>query len=667
MFGKLSLKEFFSNQSALKLFFCNTLVLIGIFSAVIYITISVFEDETTNSAKIESNLISQMILDSAYLALVTEDDDLLESHIKPFLNERFISSIRVLKENEVLYSSKSILMESKETDNHYFFRFEKELKTDRDIPVIFEIWFSKEFHKSSHQKVFYTVLTLMFISIGLILAVGMITVYNFYMPFKRIKDYVLNFGTNRSQYDSKDMQIPYDDIKDQSIQSAIMKINFLFEQVSTEEDRLQRKIDIQTDKLNQKAKELEVSLFKVQKLLKAKSDFLANLSHEIRTPLNSIIANSEIMLNTDDISREQCFDLRLKILEQAESVTEMINSVLEFSSIENIDLKNEPVQVSLRSLLSAQYNTHSAYARKHHLNFVIDFDQDNDYIISIDEKKVMSILTNLINNSIKYVDIGEVHLKVRLHEDYIDFFVEDNGNGIDEKYVADIFKPFTQGADVLRKGSAHKGVGLGLAIVEKYTHAINGTVIVNSNSKEGLSVRVRIPVDSIVKVQSVRNSGILKLFDENQGILSVNKKDDLKIEGINDLKILIVDDNKDNVDGCEGYLKILGSNNFSSVFNGTDALAAMSDSYYDIVLLDIQMPDISGIDVAKKLHERKDRKNFNIIGVTAYSEYLEAWKSNEEHDGMSMQEFFDGIIVKPYKIVTLRDKIKDIIDEKKRV
>ncbi len=395
-----------------------------------------------------------------------------------------------------------------------------------------------------------------------------------------------------------------------------------------------------------KEKQVESNLRKAKELAeesnRAKSSFLASVSHEIRTPLNAIIGFTE-QLSKTHLSKQQKNFIDI-IDKSSEHLLALVNEILVLSKIDAGEVYfNEepfkPVQV-----LKEVYNTLKIKASEKSLNFKYIGDENEDVIVLGDSMRLRQILMNVVTNAVKFTDSGFVELKCNCSEESgslikARFEVLDTGIGIPENKFTDIFEQFRQADSLIYK--KYGGTGLGLTISKHLVELQNGTISLQSEPGRGSQFVIEIPYKKSVQ----------EIFE----IQEENRVDTTVLAGT---KILLVDD--DSVNRLLGKTILENFKCKVDIANdGKEAIDKISLNAYDIILLDIFMPEISGIDVAKYVREVRNDKDTLIIAVTA------AVMKND-----IMQYFDAGIndyLVKPFRELNLFNKIHKSLGSAKRM
>lgn len=377
---------------------------------------------------------------------------------------------------------------------------------------------------------------------------------------------------------------------------------------------------------------LKVAKENSEQLTEAKARFLSSMSHEIRTPMNAIIGLSNLIL-TEQPRPDQQENLRL-IKFSAEHLLGIINDILDVSKIDSGKIELEKTSFNLKELCSQLVRSLSLTSKSKNLDVRFNMEDGVPEMVIGDKLRLSQVLTNLLGNAIKFTNDGFVELNVSKHEydtKLCRFDVTDTGIGIDENKINLIFESFTQAsADISRK---YGGTGLGLAISKNLIEIMGGAINVKSTFGRGstFSFYVELPASSDNSVKQE------KLYDSPQA--ENYSKNLIDLTNIN---ILVVEDNSTNQLVIKKFLQKWGAN-CEMAINGKQALDKIGDNKFDLVLMDIQMPDMDGYEAAKRLRSMKGSyfQDIPIIALTA--DVTAEVKQKVKQSGMN------DIVTKPFE------------------
>ena len=332
-----------------------------------------------------------------------------------------------------------------------------------------------------------------------------------------------------------------------------------------------------------------------------KSQFLANMSHEIRTPLNGVLGMAQAM-EIDDLSGEQADRLRV-IRESGESLLQVLNHVLDISKIEAGKLDLCPVQFDVFTLVSGACATFAEAASAKGIGFDFAIAKDALGVWCGDEVRIRQILLNMMSNAVKFTDRGQVRVEVERTDEGLCFAVHDSGVGIDEADLPKLFQKFSQVDDSNTR--RYGGTGLGLAICRELSTLMGGDIEVRSTPGAGSVFHLSLPLSFVG----------FELVDDGADPASVMRRAPLADQPV---RILAAEDNPANQKVLAALLAPLGAE-LTIVGNGLEVVEAWKTSAWDLVLMDIQMPEMGGVAAASCIRAAETERGLAPVPIIALS------------------------------------------------
>ncbi|WP_051249679.1 PAS domain-containing hybrid sensor histidine kinase/response regulator [Maridesulfovibrio zosterae] len=375
--------------------------------------------------------------------------------------------------------------------------------------------------------------------------------------------------------------------------------------------------------------EKKLSLAKEEAVManKAKDEFIANISHEIRTPLNGIMGMLQLIQNSD--SKYEKIDYIDIALQSSKNLLRVLDDVLDFSKVQsgNLDIIKEPF--SIKRLMDECINLFEFQAKEQNIELSYNISNEAEGCYMGDEGRIRQILFNLIGNALKFTEHGKVVITVTTSESSttgfksLNFSVSDTGIGIPEDKIESIFDSFTQVDGSLSR--KYKGAGLGLSIVKKLIGLMNGFINVESRIEHGTTIKFSLKLE----------------IDKTNHKTSENR--DKYFTDVPALKILLVEDELVNRMMASKILEKMGHQIFCAE-NGQECLNMLEKETIDLILMDIQMPVLDGIQATKTIRTSHRYKNYHstpIIALSAHATALD--KRNAKDAGV------DEYISKPFE------------------
>ena len=362
-----------------------------------------------------------------------------------------------------------------------------------------------------------------------------------------------------------------------------------------------------------------------------KTTFISTISHELRTPLNGIVGLSRILLDTELTAEQEKYLKTIHV--SAVTLGNIFNDIIDMDKMERrkVQLDNQPVDFT--SFLADLENLSALQAQQKGLRFNLEPTPQLPHQVIPDGTRIRQILWNLISNDVKFTQQGQVTVRVRYDEgDMLHFEVEDSGIGIPQDELDKIFAMYYQVKDS-HGGKPATGTGIGLAVSRRLAKNMGGDITVTSEQGKGSTFTLTIHAPSVAEE-------VDDAFDE----------DDMPLPALN---VLLVEDIELNVIVARSVLEKLG-NSVDVAMTGKAALEMFKPGEYDLVLLDIQLPDMTGLDISRELTKRYPREDLPpLVALTA-----NVLKDKQEYLNAGM----DDVLSKPLSVPALTAMIKKFWD-----
>ncbi|GAB3373261.1 PAS domain-containing sensor histidine kinase [Lysobacter rhizosphaerae] len=324
--------------------------------------------------------------------------------------------------------------------------------------------------------------------------------------------------------------------------------------------------------------------------------FLAMLGHELRNPL-APITNAVALMRAEPIASESLRYCRDVIGRQVAQMTRLVDDLLDVSRITSGKVRINPQVLDLRPVLTEAVETVETEARQRAHALQIEMPEAPAWVVG-DRARLVQVLSNLLNNAVKFTPPGgNIHARLRIVGGHVEVVVRDNGPGIAPEKLVDIFNPFVQGEQ--DEGHSQGGLGLGLSLVQQLVGLHGGEVSASSSGQpgEGAEFLIRLPATIAPAIAAA---------SEPPAAPKATRR------------VLVVDDNRDAGDTLQAMLQFAGYESHA-VYDGASALQAVRDSRFDAVILDIGLPDVSGLEVARRLHASSNPPP-PLIALTGYGQ-----------------------------------------------
>lgn len=399
--------------------------------------------------------------------------------------------------------------------------------------------------------------------------------------------------------------------------------------------RQRQELNLVLKYLEEKNEELIIAKEKAEEATRAKSMFLANMSHEIRSPMNGILGLSRLMKNETENSEHH--DMLNIVTTSGEHLLQIINDILDFSKIEAGQIDLESIDFDIRKLCEIIFQLLNFRAVEKGINFTIDIDEDIPEVLTGDSFRLNQIIMNLTNNAVKFTLKGDVVVSIKLLEKNAEwvsilFSVKDTGIGIPEKAQRMLFQEFTQSDSSITR--QYGGTGLGLASSKNLTNLMGGKIKLESKQDVGSEFMFELK---------------FKYKEQKISAMSNNNK-----ELPEDITILVAEDNPINQKVAVLTLRQLGLA-CDVAKNGLEALEMYKENRYDIILMDMQMPVLDGLNASQKIRSFENNENIEnstyIIALTA--------NASSEDKQTCLDAGMDNFISKPFK----KDGLMDVLSQ----
>jgi len=378
-------------------------------------------------------------------------------------------------------------------------------------------------------------------------------------------------------------------------------------------------------------------------LAQSKTDFLANMSHEIRTPMNAILGLSELALHSKENNQNDYLE---KIHGASENLLTILNDILEFSKLDSTGIEIDSEYFNLSLLVNNLNNLFEETARQKNLTFELEVSPEVQRHLIGDALRLQQVLTNLLNNSIKFTQTGFVRLRISVSQQddkpiLLTFSIEDSGIGISQEQQKILFQPFTQADTSITRRFG--GTGLGLVISQKFIRLMGGEISLESTLHQGSHFWFTLPFEISKKSHSTEFLPV----KQNKRATTEQLEEAAKL--LFNKRVLLVEDMPLNQQVASEFLRN-AKLRVVVADNGKEALEILEFSTFDVILMDIQMPIMDGFEATKIIRDNPQWATIPIIAVSAGVTLNE----QEKYQRAGMNDF----LPKPINPLQMLEKIK---------
>lgn len=418
-------------------------------------------------------------------------------------------------------------------------------------------------------------------------------------------------------------QMAYEELQVQS--EELQETNVQMEEQQQQLTMQSKELREQNDNLEVAKKEIDQRADDLEKASAYKSEFLANMSHELRTPLNSIILLSKLLTQNHNNTLDEKDVEKTDVIHKAgNDLLALINDILDLSKIESGNMELVYEDTHSEDIVKDMRGLFNAVADERGVEFIID--DSYNAVFSTDKTKLEQVLKNLLSNSFKFTKSGSVTLSFLEKDNMLEIFVKDTGIGIPADKVGHIFEAFKQVDGSISR--EYGGTGLGLSITKTILDLMDAEIVLDSVEKEGSTFTIYVPLikgakkimKKEVKEKPVQKATVIDKVSKTESLSIMEKESESAFEDdtFSGKNILLVDDDSRNIFTLTSTLENYDAEVYTA-FNGKEAIEVLEDdnNKIDLILMDIMMPVMDGINAIKKIKADDKYKDIPIIVITA--------------------------------------------------
>ncbi|WP_407400358.1 ATP-binding protein [Anaerovibrio sp.] len=445
---------------------------------------------------------------------------------------------------------------------------------------------------------------------------------------------------NREHLDESEKQIQ----EITTLNSILQDRQLRLEELTAAQDIQLEKTKVLNEMLQNQHKKLEEAREAADVANQAKTSFLFNMSHDIRTPLNAIIGFTELEERDPD-NVELNKEYRKKVKLASYQLLDILNNVLEMSRIENKKVVIDEELEDAIKLFNTCVAVFEGEMKKKNLKLEVSCDIRHRYLY-LDKTHLSEVVMNVISNSVKYTpDGGMIQIMVKelpgktTEQCLVEISVKDTGIGMSEEFVAEIFEQFSRARNTSQSGI--QGTGLGMAIVKNLVEMMNGEIEVHSKLGEGTEIVLRIPHRIGEEPSATVDNNVQEAAPDFSG-----------------KRILLAEDNELNAEIATAILEDSGFKveHASDGVECVDMLTKADDGYYDMILMDIQMPNLNGYEATRKIRNLEDKAKADIIIVAMTAN---AFKEDKER---ALEVGMNDHLAKPIDVKKMMDTLNHLFN-----